>query len=55
MTLKILLIVLGAAAFGWGFSELVEHSDQIGIRDAQRASLACQDWMGDSCERTFQR
>jgi hypothetical protein len=53
MTLKILLIFAGAAAFGWGFSELVEHSD--GNVRSQGAGLACQEWNSGSCERSFQR
>ncbi|WP_198476461.1 hypothetical protein [Aquamicrobium zhengzhouense] len=54
MTLKILLIIAGAAAFGWGFSEIVEHSDNS-IRSSQDAGLNCQDWASGSCERTFER
>lgn len=53
MTTKIILILLGAAAFGWGFSELVEHSGNA-IRSPD-SSAACQKWNGTDCERTFQR
>lgn len=49
MKLKLLLIVLAAAAFGWGFSTLVERTDQT-IRP-QNAKLACQDWAGNGCAR----
>ena len=49
MKFKLVLIALVAAAFGWAFSSLVQHSDQT-IRP-ENARLACQDWAGDGCAR----
>lgn len=53
MTTKLILIVLAAAAFGWGFSALVQHSDRA-IRP-ENARLACQDWTADGCASPSRR
>ena len=49
MTFKIILIALTAAAFGWGFSALVEHADQT-IRP-DNPPVACTDRAGEGCAR----
>lgn len=53
MTVKLILIALGAAVFGWGLSSFVEHTSQT-IRP-ENARLACQDWDGSGCARQFER
>lgn len=53
MKTKLILIALVAAAFGWGFSALVEHADQT-IRP-ENARVACADWSGDGCVRSVDR
>ena len=53
MKKKLLLIALVAATFGWGFSTLVERSDQS-IRP-ENARFACQDWSGSGCARPIDR
>ena len=45
MTTKLIIIVLAAAAFGWAFSELVEHSGQSGA--VGDPGFACNDWAGN--------
>jgi hypothetical protein len=53
MTIKLILIALGAAAFGWGFSAFVEHTSQT-IR-TDNARVACQEWSGNDCSLSFER
>jgi len=53
MKFRLIVIALCAAAFAWGFSELVRHSD--GSMRSDSVKLACQDWAGDGCARTFER
>jgi hypothetical protein len=49
MTLKIILIAVSAAAFGWGFAALVEHTDKT-IRP-ENPPVACADRAGEGCAR----
>lgn len=53
MTLKLLLIVAGAIAFGWGFSTLVKHSGEAIGPEGQRAT--CEQWAGTDCNQQFAR
>ena len=53
MTTKIILILLGAAAFGWGFSSLVRHSELAIGPEGQR--VACEQWAGNECSNRFVR
>ncbi len=53
MTIKLFIIVLVAAAFGWGFSELVEQSDNT-LRP-ENGRYACEQWSGNDCTRQFER
>lgn len=53
MVLKLLTIVVCAAAFGWGFSALVRHSEQAIGPEGQR--VACEQWAGEECSRQFLR
>lgn len=53
MTFRLTIIALGAAAFAWGFSALVQQTDVTMRTDSTR--LACQDWAGNSCARAFER
>ena len=47
MKLKLVAIALIAAAFGWGFSMLVEHKGRS--ISPENARLACQEWSGGGC------
>lgn len=53
MTIKLIIIALVAASFGWGFSALVENKDQT--MRSENARVACQDWDGDGCGQMFER
>lgn len=53
MTVKLLLIVAFAAAFGWGFSSLVQHSELAIGPEGQR--VACEQWAGNECAQRFVR
>lgn len=53
MTAKLLLIVAMAAAFGWGFSSLVRHSELAIGPEGQR--VACEQWAGNECSNRFVR
>ncbi|MEO3386354.1 hypothetical protein [Mesorhizobium sp. CAU 1741] len=53
MTVKLIIIMLTAAAFGWGFSNLVEHSDQS-MRPGMPQNT-CDEWQGDDCSTQFDR
>lgn len=53
MTVKLIIIVVAAAAFGWGFSEIVEQSSDPLRPDANR--YACDQWAGGDCARQFER
>jgi hypothetical protein len=47
MILRLAIVVLLAAAFARGFSELVEHSD--GPSGQYRAANPCDDWSNPHC------
>lgn len=53
MTTKLILIVFAAAAFGWGFSALVEHADQTVRPDNPR--VACNEWSSEGCMPSMER
>lgn len=53
MTAKLLFIVALAAAFGWGFSSLVKHSELAIGPEGQR--VACEQWAGNECANRFVR
>jgi hypothetical protein len=53
MKVKLIVILLAAAGFGWGFSALVQHADQT-IKP-ENAKVACNSWSGDGCARPIDR
>lgn len=53
MVTKLIIIMLAAAAFGWGLSTLVHHSEQT-LRPGTTPS-ACNEWTGSGCATQFER
>ena len=53
MTVKIIIIALSAAAFGWGLSSLVEHSEQSLPPGVPQST--CDEWAGGDCASRFER
>lgn len=53
MAIKLVAITLIAAAFGWGFSELVEQSSDTVRPESGR--YTCEQWAGNDCGRQFER
>jgi len=53
MTTKLILIALMAAAFGWGFAEVVERAGDPIRQDSSWTT--CQDLGGNACSRMVDR
>jgi hypothetical protein len=53
MKFRLTIVALCAASFAWGFSTLVHQTDTTMRSETTR--LACQDWAGNGCARTFER
>ena len=53
MAIKLAAIILLAVGFGWGFSELVEQSEDTLRPESGR--YTCDQWAGSDCGRQFER
>lgn len=53
MKIRLIVIMLAAAAFAWGFAALVERSDPMMRLDDP--GFACDEWAGEGCNGRVRR